>query len=279
MPSSGHVIYDFGANNGDNIAYYLRKPYRVVAVEANPALCRRIEERYAEAVASGRLVVVCCVISTGPETGEVPFYLHKRKPVLSQFPKPAADKAARFDEVALPALSPVSIIARHGTPHYIKIDLEHYDAAVLRSLFEQGIFPDYISAEAHTVEVFCLLVAAGNYRAFKLVDGRSVSTRYANHPIATTDGINNHIFPSHSAGPYGNDIDGPWCDADQLFRQLAEAGLGWKDIHASRHDAPSPPAPKPPAQSLPAAEVISGLWHRFLRRRHTSSVANPDTRT
>ena len=63
IPSSGDVIYDFGANNGDDIAYYLRKPCRVVAVEANPALCRQIEERFAEAIASGRLVVLCCVIT------------------------------------------------------------------------------------------------------------------------------------------------------------------------------------------------------------------------
>jgi predicted RNA methylase len=40
------VIYDFGANVGSNLGYYLAKADRVVAVEANPALCRAIEERF-----------------------------------------------------------------------------------------------------------------------------------------------------------------------------------------------------------------------------------------
>jgi len=32
------IIYDVGMNNGDDCEYYLTKGYRVVAVEANPAL-------------------------------------------------------------------------------------------------------------------------------------------------------------------------------------------------------------------------------------------------
>ena len=30
------IIYDFGSNNGCNLAYYLKKADKVVAVEANP---------------------------------------------------------------------------------------------------------------------------------------------------------------------------------------------------------------------------------------------------
>ncbi len=40
------IIYDFGANNGDDIPYYLKKAELVVAVEANPSLCQKIEERF-----------------------------------------------------------------------------------------------------------------------------------------------------------------------------------------------------------------------------------------
>jgi predicted RNA methylase len=40
------LIYDFGANVGSHLDYYLEKADRVVAVEANPALCRAIEERF-----------------------------------------------------------------------------------------------------------------------------------------------------------------------------------------------------------------------------------------
>jgi hypothetical protein len=45
ITTSKTVIYDFGANNGDDIPYYLKKAELVVAVEANPSLCQKIEER------------------------------------------------------------------------------------------------------------------------------------------------------------------------------------------------------------------------------------------
>ena len=38
------IIYDFGANNGDNIEYYLLKSDLVIAVEANPELCDFIKK-------------------------------------------------------------------------------------------------------------------------------------------------------------------------------------------------------------------------------------------
>ncbi len=230
------VIYDFGANNGDDIGYYLKKADCVVAVEASPTLCSMIEARFAREIAERRVFVLCCVITAGEQEGPVPFYLHKTNHVLSQFPAPSIDAAHMFEEVLLPALSPDRIIETYGVPHYIKIDLEHYDAEILRSLFTHGIFPDYISAESHSIEVFCLLAALGNYKAFKLVNGPSVGTLYANHLINTRSGVQAHSFPIHSAGPYGDDIPGPWLSATGLFRQLATVGLGWKDIHASRVD-------------------------------------------
>ena len=36
------IIYDIGANNGDDIGYYLKKADQVIAVEANPDLSKRI---------------------------------------------------------------------------------------------------------------------------------------------------------------------------------------------------------------------------------------------
>ena len=40
------IIYDFGANNGDDIPYYLMKADEVIAVEANPKLCDVIKNRF-----------------------------------------------------------------------------------------------------------------------------------------------------------------------------------------------------------------------------------------
>lgn len=238
------LIYDIGANNGDDIAYYLKKADRVVAVEANPALCDVIRTRYADQISSGALVVENVVLTDGAQDAAVLFHIHRANHVLSQFPAPPASHASAFEAIALPALSVAELVARHGQPHYVKIDLEHYDAQVLRALFASGVFPDYLSVEAHQRDVFALLVTAGRYRAFKLVDGRSVSERYGQHFIMTPFGRELHEFPFHSAGPYGIDIPGPWMTAGSFLRLLRIVGLGWKDIHASRVDEPQDDIPR-----------------------------------
>ncbi|MEI6239797.1 MAG: glycosyltransferase 61 family protein [Planctomycetia bacterium] len=234
------LIYDFGANVGDNLDYYLEKADRVVAVEANPALCRAIEARFAAEIAAGRLVVenVVLLADRGPPT--TPFLIHRSNHVLSQLPRPSPRRADEFTEVVLPARHVIDVIGHHGPAHYIKIDLEHSDAAILRSLLTHGITPDYISVEIHDVDVFRSLVALGGYQAFKLVDGATVQRVFASHDIATRDGRATCSFVGHSAGPFGNDLPGPWLDTTTMAGLLGRVGRGWKDVHASRVDAPAP---------------------------------------
>ena len=226
------VIYDFGANNGDDIPYYLLKSDLVVAVEANPVLCDSIRERFPEELEDGRLVVENCVLNVEPTDGVVPFYLSTDKHVLSQFPKPTTNVES-FTVVHLPSKQPGHVIAQHGEPFYVKIDLEHYDAEVLRDLFGSGIFPPYISAEAHTADVFDALVRHGAYTGFKLVDGYTVQFHYGDCRIETEYGLVDYSFPFHSAGPFGNDISGPWMTTENFSDMLSAVGFGWKDIHAT----------------------------------------------
>jgi len=236
------IIYDFGANDGVDIPYYLLKADKVVAVEANPVLCQGLAKQYAREISSGRLVIENCVLSVEPEQDEVEFHIHRDNHALSQLPPPPDDLAGQFEKVSLPAASAPSIIQRHGTPHYIKIDIEHYDAPILRHLFESNIRPPYLSAESHSIDVFALMLALGNYRAFKLVDGRSVCRVYKTLRIESEQGSNAISFPFRAAGPFGNDVQGEWMTGDNFYRLLAYVGLGWKDIHVSSVDEPDPNA-------------------------------------
>ena len=145
-----------------------------------------------------------------------------------------------FERITVPSANVVELVRRFGEPYYIKIDIEHYDQFILRALFEAGIFPPYISAESHSIEVFALLITHGGYKAFKLVEGRNVHERYKNALIHTDGGKAHHSFPPHSAGPFGQDIAGPWMTMNNFFRVLSITGLGWRDIHASRVDIPDP---------------------------------------
>jgi len=230
MPESASklmkVIYDFGANNGDDLPYYLKKADRVVAVEANPVLCREIEARFASAICEGRLFVENCVLTCCDSGPEVPFYLHKRRHVLGQFPEPDASVRESYEKVVLPSMPVREILRKYGEPYYIKVDIEGSDEAVLREIFRNGVVPPYISAELQSITVFALLAGMGEYRAFKLVEGKTVAKEYRNHLIVVNGRTERYSFPEHSAGPFGEDVAGEWMSADDLFEILAARGGG-----------------------------------------------------
>jgi FkbM family methyltransferase len=230
-----NVIYDIGANNGDDIPYYLIKGDVVVAVEANPFLCDLIKNRFPDEIATGRLRVENCVVTASPGAAEIDFYIHRTDHVLSQQAIPSDATIDRFDCRRLPCKSVLEIVATHGIPFYVKIDIEHQDAKLLNALFVGGVRPPYISAECHSFEVLSVLVNQGGYRAFKLVDGAKVSQIYTHRRISTR-GPSGHVlysFPFHSAGPFGEDIDGSWMTVEQIAEAIGMMGFGWRDVHAT----------------------------------------------
>lgn len=259
------VIYDFGMNNGDDVEYYLLKAARVVGVDANRSLCELVERRFAESIEEGRLCVLNLALSAEEPDGPIPFYLHKTNHVLSQLPKPDDRELRNFTEVEVSCRTPAAIVREFGEPSYIKIDVERLDLAVLNNLFAAGIFPPEISAEAHSADIFACLVANG-YCSFNLVDGRTVGKRYGHAKISTPQGRKEFEFKQHSAGPFGEDILTPWEDADTFLYTLANAGLGWKDIHASRV---IPPGPAPSHKLILArqARAVARKAATGLRRR------------
>jgi hypothetical protein len=52
------LIYDVGMNNGDDTAYYLRRGFRVVAIEADPRLAKSAAERFGTQISSGQLRIL-----------------------------------------------------------------------------------------------------------------------------------------------------------------------------------------------------------------------------
>ena len=163
----------------------------------------------------------------------------------------------------------ISIIEQHGAPFYIKIDLESYDQVILMELFRKNIRPKFVSAESHSIDIFTLLVAFGRYISFNLVDGATVQEKYANHPIMTQNGRKLYTFPHHSAGPFGEDIKGPWMTPDNFFRRLAFEQLGWKDIHATNEIAPDPAAAAYATRFLRKEMMLHG---KHMLRRHAPAV-------
>ena len=162
--------------------------------------------------------------------------MHKERHLLSQFPTPNISNEKQFKKITVCSKRVIDLIKKYGDPYYIKIDLENYDDIILEELFTNKIIPNYISAESNNIKTFSLMIAYGKYDSFKLVNGSDVHIIYKNQKIETLNGYQDYSFPIYSAGPFGNDINGPWISPENFFYFLANENLGWKDIHCSLLD-------------------------------------------
>ena len=265
------IIYDLGANVGSNLEYYLKKAGKVVAVEANPVLAEKLREKFASAISAGKLFIEQSVISADQGAARVPFYIHKLHSAISQFPKPDPAILNEFDCVLLPSKSIAEIIKHYGAPWYIKIDLEHYDAVVLKALFESNIRPPFISAEAHHADILITLAGIGGYKAFQSIDAYVIPNRFKNHVIQTLNGAEKYSFVAHSAGPCGDDLGTEWLTAENIIGQLAVERFGWKDIHATtEHTASASHRPH-----LKILRIAKLLWLIKRALRYPKSIIPP----
>jgi FkbM family methyltransferase len=227
------IVYDIGANNGDDTLYYLKKANLVVAVEANPDLCAAMSRRFENEIKEGKLAVVNCVVTASEVGDSVPFYLNDENHGLSSISPHFVSKGSR--KLELPAMSAARLFSRFGHPHYVKIDIEGYDYQCLNSMFECGVFPEFVSAESHDIRVLAVLASRGGYRQFQLLEGWNIHESYFDHSITSLAGPERYSFPAYCSGPFGNDLKREeWVGSLDLLKQLVSVGLGWRDIHASK---------------------------------------------
>lgn len=229
------LVYDVGMNSGDDVEYYLKKGYRVIGIDANRGLCDYVLQKFKNEVSNGRLTVLN--VGIGLEPGRGVFHLHKANSLISSFhpaPRLHGGEVSLLDawktiEVEVRRLSDVMYF--FGQAEYVKIDIEGSEATALRDLAMRGIRPRYISAEANDAATPCWLVSMG-YRAFKLGQGALPRTPDDHEISLVGGGTDRHSFGDCSAGPFGEDIPGPWMhERDMLAAWLAQEHK-WCDVHA-----------------------------------------------
>jgi FkbM family methyltransferase len=132
------LAFDIGAHVGDRVAAFRRLEARVVAVEPQPALVKTLRLFYGRDPA-----VTIEAMAVGREAGEVELSLNIDNPTVTtastDFIAAAAgapgwqgqnwSKRLRVAVTTLDAL-----IARHGKPAFIKIDVEGFEAEALAGL-------------------------------------------------------------------------------------------------------------------------------------------------
>jgi FkbM family methyltransferase len=216
------LIFDLGMHHGEDTEFYLAKGFRVLAVEANPDLCAEVGTRLASAVADGSLTIVNRAIAEEP--GEITFYEND----LSAWGTVDAAWAARnrrlgsnSRERTVIAATMAELLVEHGTPYYIKIDIEGMDMVALRGFSGVAARPKFVSIESDKVsfralrQEFETLTDLG-YDRFKLVSQRDVPKQQPPNPPLEGNYVP-RSFELGASGLFGDEAPGKWVSAGEAI--------------------------------------------------------------
>jgi len=135
---AGDLVFDVGAHVGDRVGAFRRLGARVVAVEPQPPLVTTLRLLYGRDRA-----VAIEPVAIGRSVGTVALKLNVDNPTVSTASDafvraadgaPGWEKQAWTSTIRVPLTTLDDLIARHGTPSFIKIDVEGFEAEALAGL-------------------------------------------------------------------------------------------------------------------------------------------------
>jgi hypothetical protein len=135
-------------------------------------------------------------------------------------------KGASYREVVVPGISMKEILSKHGTPYYLKTDIEGMDIIPLRALEAGNDLPKYVSLEIpkHNLELALeeiLLLEKLGYNKYYF--SSQVMLKYRKAPQPAREGGYAEFRPSGAVtGLFGDEIDGAWVPFDRAVEKLVE---------------------------------------------------------
>lgn len=137
----GELAFDVGSHVGDRIGAFRRLGAKVIALEPQPDCARVIRAIYA-----GDSDVTLIESACGPRPGSLTLHINSANPTVTtaspEFVR-AADGAGGWEgqvwdrQITVPVTTLDALIAGHGLPQFIKIDVEGFEADVLSGLSRQ----------------------------------------------------------------------------------------------------------------------------------------------
>ena len=193
----GDLAFDIGSHVGDRIGAFRRIGARVVALEPQPLCAEVIRALYGDDASVSLFEGAC-----GPKAGRLRLHINSANPTVTtaslDFVK-AADGAGGWEgqvwdrEIEVPVTTLDTLIADHGMPAFVKIDVEGFEADVLAGLTQP---PPALSFEFTTIQrdvaLACLdrIEALGDYR-FDVALGESQTLELGRW--VTPDAMRRHI--------------------------------------------------------------------------------------
>ena len=249
-------------NNGDDTAYYLRRGYDVVAIEANPQQVEKVKLRFPQEIKNGRLTILN--VGVAEAEGNIPFWVCDTISEWSSFHREVASRdGAPHHEILVPCRRFASIVKEFGVPYYLKVDIEGNDGLCLNAL-RGGLLPQFVSVETSDLTLLDLMAELG-YTRFKTISqfhylplelpatpeqisyekaqrqlkalgpltrvlrktpARRLLERLGNK--SRTEG--DWVFPFGSSGPFGDKLPGRWQSHKEMretfetFQKMMRSG-------------------------------------------------------
>jgi FkbM family methyltransferase len=130
--NGGGTVFDIGANCGQKAVQFRACARRVICVEPDPTAVEQLRARLGH-----RDDVVIVPAGVGDEAGQATFYQLSPASPLNTFSRQWSDaQAATASETSVAIVTLDQLIASHGLPSYIKIDVEGYELQVLQGLHQ-----------------------------------------------------------------------------------------------------------------------------------------------
>lgn len=232
------LIYDIGMHKGEDSAYYLKKGFHVVAIEANPQLVELCSKKFAGEIKNRQLTIINGAISDAAGSGNkfVPFYINRQcsewGTTVNSWVKRNENRGTSSEKIQVPVIDFSKVLQSYGIPYYMKIDIEGMDTLCLQTLLNFKEKPDFISIESDKVSFQKLKdeIALFNklgYNKFKAVNQSAVER--LKEPLNTHEGnFLNYKFTYGSSGPFGRDLPDKWVKNRWIIFKYRLIFLGYK---------------------------------------------------
>ncbi len=205
MPDK-QLIYDIGMHRGEDTAYYLKRGFRVLGIEADPELAAGCRKTFSHALGEKRLTLLEGAI-TQHNTPHVTFYRNREHSLWGTIDpawvKRNQGRGTHHEPIQVERIDLHTCLEQYGVPYYMKIDIEGADIVCLRALSDCTAKPFYLSMESEMKsferlqEEIHLLCQLG-YDAFRAVQQSNVHTR-----------ANTLQLPVHPPHHFEYDCSGP----------------------------------------------------------------------
>jgi FkbM family methyltransferase len=240
------LIFDLGLHLGMDAGFYLEKGFRVVGLEAVPEIAKAATDRLRAHVDAKRLVVENEALAH--RAGEtVSFFVVPGKDDWGSLTRAGAEKGlTRAVEIQVQTTTLSDLFDRHGTPYYVKCDIEGADLIFRDQLLADKRRPTFVSLENNAPSDLDVL-EAGGYELVQIVN--QAMNVHTLPPNPAREGIYvNARFDGHTSGLFGRELpQGGWITFQEarerlgLYRRLKamddNLAPGWIDLHVCRREA------------------------------------------